>query len=309
MFKTLLASFLLLSCLTSAFCQDNPLLQSGFEKINTRNFEGAIIDFNQLISINPANVEALCGRAEARINIGSYADALKDAEAALQVDANNSKALSLKGEAQFNLKDYNNSLKTFDIALSKSNPPAMATIGKAKVLNQLGSSKESYKLLDDAIAKKPETPDFYYARGILNSTKEKYAKALQDFEKTVELNANYNPFGVALNIGIAHLNLEEYDKAIESLTKAIAVDSKSAATYHTRGLARYAQEEYKEAVDDFLKSFDISPNPNTMFNLGMAYYKLNDKDNACYYFHKSCQQGNTNSCKMVIMVCSEGVKK
>jgi len=306
MIKNLLFSFVLLITILNANCQDDPLLQSGYEKMNSRNFDGAILDFNQLISIKSNNIEALCGRAEAKMNLGNFAEALKDAELAVSFDANSSKALSLKGEALFNLKDYTNSLRNFDLALQKPNSSAMAIVGRAKVMNQMGNAKEAYKILDDAIAHKPSTPDFYYARGILNTTKEKYAKALQDFEKAGQLNSNYNPFGISLNIGIAYLNLEENDKAIESLNKAVELDPKSPTAYHTRGLAHYAQEEFKEAVEDFLKSFDLSPNQTTMFNLGMAYYKLNDKENACLYFHKSCQAGNTNSCKMVVMVCSEG---
>ena len=306
MIKNLLFSFVFLITILNANCQDDPLLQSGYEKMNSRNFDGAILDFNQLISIKSNNIEALCGRAEAKMNLGNFAEALKDAELAVSFDANSSKALSLKGEALFNLKDYTNSLRNFDLALQKPNPSAMAIVGRAKVMNQMGNAKEAYKILDDAIAHKPSTPDFYYGRGILNTTKEKYAKALQDFEKAGQLNSNYNPFGISLNVGIAYLNLEENDKAIESLNKAVELDPKSPTAYHTRGLSHYAQEEFKEAVEDFLKSFDLSPNQTTMFNLGMAYYKLNDKENACLYFHKSCQAGNTNSCKMVVMVCSEG---
>jgi len=307
MIKILLYFGLLFGFAFSTKSQQEPLLQAAYEKLNTRNFEGAIMDFNQLISIKPNNVDALCGRAEAKINLGNFAEALKDAELAISYNANSSKALTLKGEALFNLKDYSNAQKYYDQALQKENPPAMATVGRAKVANQLGNPKDAYKILDDAIERQPKNPEFYYARGILNTTKEKYSKALQDYEKAESLDSHFNPFGISLNLGIAYLNTEETDKAVENLNKAIELDPKSATAYHTRGLAEYALEDYKEAVDDFLKSLDLSPanNLNTMFNLGMAYYKLNDKENACLYFHKSCQAGNTNACRMIVLVCSD----
>jgi len=306
MIKYLLYFGLLLITFSIANAQEVTLLQAGYDKLNSRNFEGAIQDFNQLIATQPNNIDALCGRAEAKIDLGNYSEASNDADQALNIDGDNSKALTFKAEALFNLKDYSNALKLYDMALQKQNPPAMATVGRAKVMNQLGNSKDAYKIIDDAIERQPSNPEFYYARGIFNSTKEKYSKALQDFEKTVKINPQYNTFGILLNCGIAYLNNDEPDKAIECLNKAIDMDPKSAAAYHTRGLSHYAQEEYKESVEDFLKSMDLSPNnQNTLFNLGMAYYKLNDKENACLYFHKSCQSGNTNSCKMVIMVCSD----
>src|SRR6266542_556036 len=110
MVKYLLLSLLLFTTVLQANCQDDALLQSGRDKLNARNFDGAILDFNQLISIKPGNIEALCGRAEAKMDLGNFSEALKDADQAISLDAKNSNALSLKGEAQFNLKDYNNAL-------------------------------------------------------------------------------------------------------------------------------------------------------------------------------------------------------
>ena len=95
MIKHLLLSLLVLVTVLNANCQDDPLLQSANDKMNSRNFDGAILEYNQLISIKSSNVEALCGRAEARINLGNYADALKDADQALSFDATSSRALTL----------------------------------------------------------------------------------------------------------------------------------------------------------------------------------------------------------------------
>lgn len=286
-------------------CQEEPLLKVANDKLASRNFEGAIQDYNQLISINANNIDAICGRAEARLNIGNYTEASKDADLAMNVDNKNARALTLKGEVFFYLKDYSNALKMYNLAIQMQNPPFyQAIIGRARVMNQLGNAKDAFRMLDDAIEQQPTNPEFYYARGLLNVSKEKYAKAIQDFEKSVVLNPRFNPFGIALNSGIAHLNLDEAEKAIEYLNRAIELDPKNATAYQTRGLAYYASEDYKDAVDDFLKSHDINPNSNnTLYNLGMAYYKLNDRENACLYFHKSCQAGYTDACKMIVLAC------
>jgi tetratricopeptide (TPR) repeat protein len=305
MIRTLSFFYLLFIWIFNVNSQEETLLKVANNKLLSRNFEGAIQDYNQLISIKADNIEALCGRAEARLNLGNYPEALKDAEIAINVDNKNARALTLKGDAFFYLKDYSNALKMYNQAIQLQNPPYFqAIIGRAKVMNQLGNIKDAYRILDDAIDQQPSNPEFYYARGLLNSTKEKYAKAIQDFEKAVVLNPGFNPFGIALNSGIAHLNLDEAEKAIEWLNKAIEIDPRNATAYQTRGLAHYAQEEFKEAADDFLKSHDINPaNHNTLYNLGMSYYKLNDRENACLYFHKSCQAGNTDACKMVVLAC------
>jgi tetratricopeptide (TPR) repeat protein len=304
--KKILLFFIFFVIATNAFSQVDPLVQTAYDKLDKRNFEGALQDFNQVLLLKSNNIEALCGRADTKINLGDLPGAMKDIEQVLTLDNNNTRAYVLKGEVYFNQKDYNNALQMFSHAVDSKNPPEQAIIGKAKSMNQLGYVKEAYKILDDAIAAQPADPEFYYARGILNNTKDKYSKALSDFDKAVKLNPKFNPFGIALNTGIAYLNLEEYESAIDYLTKAVNLDPTNASAFHSRGLANYSQENFKEAVEDFLKSFELNPNnPTVLFNLGMAYYKVNDTENACLYFHKSCQLGNTNSCKMIVMVCTE----
>jgi len=305
MIKKFLFAFLLLLSSAYGFSQDQ-LMQAAYEKLSKRNFEGAVQDFNLILINKPDDIEAICGRAEASINLGKYIEALKDAEQAISYDVNNGRAYSIKGDALFYQKDYQNALKTYEIAIQKKGAPAQATVGKSKVLNQLGNSKEAFKILEEAIGKQPSNAEFYYARGLLNNTKEKYSKALQDFDKVILLNPRFNPFGVFFNRGISNINLSEIENAVKDFSMAIEIDPTNATAYHSRGLALYQLDDYKSAIEDFLKSADISPNnPVTFYNLGMAYNKFGDKENACLYFHKSCQLGNTNSCKMIILVCSD----
>jgi tetratricopeptide (TPR) repeat protein len=306
MIKYLLCVLLLYTGLMTIRGQDDPLLKSGNDKLTKRNFEGAIQDFNRLIVKDPGNVEALCGRAEAKIAQSNYAEAMKDAEQAMNIDDKNPKIYVITGDIFFYQKEYLKALKAYMDASQLPNAPPQAITGKAKVMNQLGDSKEAFRILDEAILKQPANAEFYYARGLLNNTKEKYVKSLQDFDKAFALNPNLNSFGLYLNRGVAYFNLEELEKALGDLNKAIEIDPKNASAYHSRGLIYYEQADYENAVKDFLKSSDYSPNnPVTYYNLGMAYNKMEDVENACLYFHKSCQLGNTNSCKMIIMVCSE----
>jgi len=306
MIKYLLFILLVWFGYINAYAQVDPLTQAGSDKLSKRNFEGAIQDFNQVLIKNPTDIEALCGRAEAKIYLGNYSDAKKDAEQAMTLDANNAHAYILIGDIFFYQKEYLKALKAYMDASQLPNSPPQAITGKAKVMNQLGDNKEAFRILNEAILKQPTNAEFYYARGLLNNTKEKYSKALPDFDKAFSLNPGFNSFGLYLNRGVAYMNLKELEKALGDFNKAIELDPKSASAYHSRGLVYYEQGDYQEAVNNFLKSSDLSPsNPITFYNLGMAYNKMNDVENACLYFHKSCQLENTNSCKMIIMICSE----
>jgi tetratricopeptide (TPR) repeat protein len=300
----LLLYIVLLFISVSGFSQNNALLQEAYKKLNSRNYEGAIQDFNKIISESPNNVEALCGRAESKIALGKNEDALKDIELVFNVDAKNPRPFILKGDILFNQKDYAIALKLYEEALLKPGVPSQAIIGKAKSLYYLGKTKEAFKYLDDEIAKFPSSADLFFSRGLLYSINQKYAKSLSDFEKAIMLNPDYNTFGLYFNRGLAYYNLEEYQNAIADFDKAVEVDPQNATAYHHLGLAYYLSEAYQEAIANFLKSSELSPNNSvTYYNLGMAYNKLEDIENACLYFHKSCQMRNTNACKMIVLTC------
>jgi tetratricopeptide (TPR) repeat protein len=296
-------AFLILSPVF-CFAQTDALLQEAFHKLNSRNYEGAIQDFNKVISINSQNTEALCGRAETKLALNKNDEVLTDINIVLGIDANHQKALILKGEYYFSQKDYNMAIKFYDMAMAQPGTPNQAITGKAKSFYNLGKSKEAFSLLDESISKYPSSADLYFSRGLLYNLTQKYSKALTDFDKAVMLNPDFNTFGVYFNRGLAYFNVQEYASAIADFEKAKDADPMNATAYSQLALSYYQSESYPEAVSNYLKASELSPNnPNVIYNLGMAYYKLDDIENACIYFQKACQMKNTNACKMVVLTC------
>ena len=56
--------------------------------------------------------------------------------------------------------------------------------------------------------------NFYYLRGVINNSREKYARALDDFNQAIELKPSPNLYKFYLGRGVSHLNLMEYDQAL-----------------------------------------------------------------------------------------------
>ena len=301
---------ILLFTYTLVYSQDSPELVVAYEKLNKRDYNAAIKDFDKIISAKSDNLSALCGRAEAKMGLGKYSEAFKDLDAALEKDGTFALAYSLKGDLFFNQKDYQHALKYYDEAMQRPNSPMQAVIGKSKVFNLTNKIKDAFNILNNAIVSYPNSPDLFYARGLLYSFHKKYSKAITDLDKTLALNPNYNSLDVYLNRGIAFYNVGEYMNAISDYDAALDIDPKNSAVYHSRGLAYYDNGSFKEAIDDFLKLNELNPNnPVTLFNLGMAFNKEGDIENACIYFHKSCQLKNTNACKMVVLTCTDTKSK
>lgn len=178
---------------------------------------------------------------------------------------------------------------------------------KINVLLKTDREKDAYKDIDDLLKMYPSSPEYYYLRAVLNFQKEKYVKAIEDFDKSIELKmpGNYL-YKVYLNRGMAHFFLQDFDLAEADFKAVIETQPENGAAYHGLGMVKYEQRDYEEAIKAFQKALSYDEkNAITHFNMAMSYFRLDQKDNACYHFNRSCALGNRNACKLVMMECAQ----
>lgn len=306
MFHILRTTFLFFLLSNQLIAQNTASIISGNENLQKKNFKEALVNFNLALQENPNNIQAISGSALAQNGLGNSQEALNLAESALKISPQNDYANYVKGEILISSKDYAGAISSYNKAISSNNAYFQAYIGKSKAYNLMGDVKEAFKVLDNAIAAFPSSAELFLARGLLNNNKERYSKALADFDKALRINENSNAFSVYYNRGIAYSYLEEYESALTDFNKAAELEPSNANAFYSRGMANYQLGNYEPSINDFLRADELNPNnPVTFYNLGMAFYKMDNIENACVYFHKSCGMKNTNACKMVIMVCSE----
>lgn len=309
MFKAIQTLVLLFLICNQVFSQNNALISSASEKLQKKNYSEALTDFSQVLKEIPDNLQALCGSALAQNGLGKTQEALLIAESTLQKNPKSDIANFTKGEILLSSKDFEGAIVQYNKALEINNSHFPSYVSKSKAYNLMGNVKEAYKVLDNAIEAFPSSAELFFARGLLNNSKEKYSKALSDFDKANSLNSNNKVFGISYNRGIAYSFLEEFESAIADFNKAAELDPSNSNVFYSRGLANYQLGNYEASAKDFLKSDELNPNNSVnLYNLGMAYYKAENIETACQYFHKSCSLNNTNACKMIIMVCSDKQK-
>src|SRR5512137_2629416 len=62
--------------------------------------------------------------------------------------------------------------------------------------------------------------------------------------------------------GRQDLNRQDYPKAIEAFSQTIRQQANFAEAYLYRGLARFEQREYEQAIDDFTRALDFKSSLN-----------------------------------------------
>jgi tetratricopeptide (TPR) repeat protein len=203
-------------------------------------------------------------------------------------------------------KDYSGAISDYNKILVTSPHNQAALCGKINALFVSGNTKDAYSLVENTISKESSYAGYHYLRGLIQNAREKYEKAIEDFDLAYRLDNESNVFNIYLNRGFAKQKISELQAAKDDYTLAIQTEPRNPIAYHSRGQVNYELENYKEAIEDFSKSIEFNANnPIAYFNLGMAYFKNDDKINACVYFHKASALGNTNARKMIILECSK----
>jgi len=101
-----------------------------------------------------------------------------------------------------------------------------------------------------------------------------------------------------LNRGIVYIEMGEHDNAIDDCNKVIALDPGYAEVYNNRGWAYFQKGLFDRAIQDCNQALLLDPDMTTAYHTrGMAYKGKGLFDMAKNDFQKSCELGDSNSCK------------
>ena len=134
------------------------------------------------------------------------------------------------------------------------------------ILRELEQKAGEY--LDRAIAMDPTNGSFYSAKGNLYEKTKEFDKAVQMFEKALELNPE--DVGALHNLGLMKLNLViEHHKEVNEIMDVAKYNEEAAKV----------TQEYKDVLPYFEKVLKIKPDEkNSMTILKELYFKLREED-------------------------------
>ncbi|BAZ48596.1 TPR repeat-containing protein [Nostoc sp. NIES-4103] len=116
--------------------QTEYFLKRGFERFESKDYQGAIEDFNQVLKIEPKNIYAYVGRGGAKLLLGEYQAAKLDLDTALEINPDISIAYYFRAIANYALKDK---------------PGAIADFRKASTLFKQEGKVELAQKADNAV--------------------------------------------------------------------------------------------------------------------------------------------------------------
>ena len=145
--------------------------------------------------------------------------------------------------------------------------------------NRLRVWKNSETLFSDVIRKYPKVAVAHNNIGRYYREKMDYNKAIESYTRALELNPKgYSTFS---NRGKAYFDLGKIDEALSDFDKSLAVNPGYVEALSNRGAALAMKGNLEQALTDLNKAIKIDPaNINAISNRALTYYTLKQSDSA-----------------------------
>jgi tetratricopeptide (TPR) repeat protein len=111
----------------------------------------------------------------------------------------------------------------------------------------------------------------YFMKGLKYERANQYANAVEEYKKAVKIKPDY--LDAYVNLGMVYYKLGKYSDAANAYKHAVKIKPDYLAAYNKLGTIYIVAGKYPVALDIFKQAIGIdSRNPDTHFNLGIAYY-------------------------------------
>ncbi|WP_298239292.1 tetratricopeptide repeat protein [uncultured Algibacter sp.] len=239
---------------------------------------------NQVIELEPNNLDAYFHRGLAKNDLGDYHGAIVDYSKII-VEEPDADTYFNRGNSRYNLEDFTGAKSDYARAvnLDKSFIDARYSLACAKY--DLGDYAEAIKDFNAVIKVIPDLQIAYTLRASAYAALEDYKKALKDYSTAILVTPNADAF---LNRGLFYLDINYYQKANADFNIVIRLDKQNAFGYFYRGNTFLFLGKYNDAVIDFNNALKFdSLDFDALLGLSIAYYKLGDLGKAKSYFKKA----------------------
>jgi tetratricopeptide (TPR) repeat protein len=264
-------------------------LYRGLSHYSKKDYRAAILDYSEALRLDPYYALALRDRGSAYYAEGIYDSAIADFTREMLFDPGSPEPYNNRGLAYCSKGDADGAIIDFIEAIGlnryHANKYALAesynNIANAYLKRgQNGDTASAISNFSQAIGLRPGNSDFYFNRGNAYLGKGQYSGAINDFKKAMDVNPlRYTNWSVLAQLGYAYLQrgLEgDYRSAIGYYNQVIGLRPEDGDAYYNRGVARFNNKDYLNAIKDFKRSLELLPSSggDVYFNLAIAYHHL-----------------------------------
>ncbi|MEW6375390.1 MAG: tetratricopeptide repeat protein, partial [Thermodesulfobacteriota bacterium] len=126
----------------------------------------------------------------------------------------------------------------------------------------------------------------HFNSGVQFYNQREFSKAIQAYQKVVELDTTY--IEAYNNLGIIYQEMGDLESAFKAFQKSIEINPRYEKAFNNLGIVFYTSGRHEEAVVAFQKALTINPNNiESHINLGILFKKQGESGKAIESFQKA----------------------
>jgi len=231
-----------------------------------KNYEKSVADYDRAIKISPNFEGAIRGRKAALTKLGRYQPSVADYDPEIKRDSLNSLAYNNRGGAKHNAGRYAEAITDYDQAI-KLNPKFAAVYSnRATAKSRLGDNPGALADLDQAIKVDSNCATCYLNRGNIRSgLVSQTQEALADYNRLIILKPKDE--AAYLTRGDFWYDRQNYRKAVEDYNRALEINPGLFDVYHKRSIGKRKSGRPISAFADYCHATWLDPSTRWMYYL------------------------------------------
>ena len=262
------------------------LVQQGLNLHQRGNLNDAQNIYEQILSIQENNFDALQLLGALFAQVKKYPQAIKFLSKAIIVDPNHAGCFSNLGISFQKLRRLEEALSSYDKAISLQADYAEAYSNRGAVLQELKRFDEALSSYDKAISIKGDYAEAFNSRGTVLEELKRLEEALSSYHKAISINKDFTES--YYNRGNVLHKLKRLEEALSSYDKAISLHEDYAEAYSNRGLVLQDLKRLEEALSSYDKAISLHEDYAEAYsNRGTVLEELKRLDEALSSYEKA----------------------
>ena len=263
-------------------------LVSGNDYLEKRQYDLALIEFDEAVNINPGSVEARKSRADAHHFLGESEKAIEDYSETINLGLKNAEVLRRLGYNFRTVQQFDRAITDYSEAINLEPKDYLSYIGRCQIYFDKKEFDNALTDCNKAIGLDPSDPNAFQARGNIYLAKNENNSALADFNSAIRL----QPANTAGYLGRAnsYLNKNDLAKALEDYNEVLRLEPDNLAAFSLRGLVYQKKNQHEKAIVDFGEALRLNPEHALLyFSRGKSYLAKQELDSAIADFDKAIE--------------------
>lgn len=252
---------------------DAYMKRSNAYAIAGRNTE-AQVDYNKALELNPYIDYLYDSRAKIKVMIADFKGSFIDIDKTALVQPQETNMVQKMVQAQMR-NQYPGSIAQWDSLISSDQTKANYYLNRALALWESDEPNSAMMDIADAIKLDPNSATAYNVLGLLHIELGNYDDAIEAFTKALELNGKYTQ--AYFNRGRAYNLAEDNEPALADLNIAIKQDTSYTLAYFSRAMVYKSMGNTGAAISDYSKVIEQQPTlADAYFSRGFSRKKMGD---------------------------------